>query len=93
MTTRVLSTDQAKQSIVKMQQIINGGLIEQIEALNREGQLLSQPDIWDGNLAVQFRGDWPQMYQHLLRAKEDLENLRANSQKINENIMTAGGNA
>ena len=93
MTVRVLSTDQAKQSITKMQQIINGGLIEQIEALNREGQTLSRDSVWDGNLAIQFRGDWPQMYRHLINAKETLEELRIRSQKINEDIMTAGGNA
>ena len=92
MTVRVLSTDQAKQSITKMQQIINGGLIEQIEALNREGQILSQADIWDGNLAMRFRGNWPQTYQALMKAKQELDELRANIQKINENIMSAGGN-
>lgn len=92
MTVRVLSTDQAKQSITKMQQIINGGLIEQIEALNREGQTLSQPEVWDGNLARQFQSTWPQTYQALMKAKQELDELRANIQKINENIMTAGGN-
>ena len=93
MATRVLSTETAKASITRMQQVINGGLIEQIEALNREGQTLSQPDVWDGNLATQFRGNWPQTYQALVKAKQGLEELRANVQKINQNIMSAGGNA
>ena len=48
---RVLSTDSAKQSIQKMQQIINGPLLEQIEALNKEGTNLSDPNIWHGRLA------------------------------------------
>ena len=92
MTVRVLSTDQAKQSITKMQQIINGGLIEQIEALNTEGKILSDPEVWDGALARQFKDNWPQTHQALVKAKQELDELRANIQKINENIMTAGGN-
>jgi uncharacterized protein YukE len=92
MADRVLSTAAAKQAIQKMQQIINGPLAEQIEALNREGQTLSQPDIWDGNLAQQFRGYWPDMHNALMRAKEAVEELRQSSQRINEDIMRAGGN-
>lgn len=93
MSDRVLSTETARQSILKMQNIINGGLIEQIDALNREGQTLSQRDVWDGQLASQFRNNWPQTYAALKKAQQELEELRANVQKINQNIMTAGGNA
>jgi len=92
MSERVLSTDAARQAITRMQQIINGPLMEQIDALNREGQTLSQPDVWDGNLARQFRSQWPETHSTLLKAKEALEELRANSQRINEDIMRAGGN-
>jgi len=92
MSARVLSTDTAKQSIQKMLQILDGPLMEQIEALNREGQTLSDPNVWDGNLAQQFRGEWPQTHASLLKAKEAVEQLRANSQRINEDIMRAGGN-
>jgi uncharacterized protein YukE len=75
-----------------MLQIINGPLTEQIDALNREGQTLSDANVWDGSLAQQFRGDWPQMYQSLIKAKEAVEQLRARSERINQDIMTAGGN-
>lgn len=92
MSERVLSTAAAEQAIKKMQQIINGSLMEQIDALNREGQTLSDPNVWDGRLAQQFRQDWPQMHSTLMKAKEALEELRANSQRINEDIMRAGGN-
>jgi uncharacterized protein YukE len=92
MSARVLSTDTAKQSIQKMLQILDGPLMEQIEALNREGQTLSDPNVWDGNLAQQFRGEWPQTHASLLKTKEAVEQLRANSQRINEDIMRAGGN-
>ena len=92
MPDRVLSTAQGREAITKMQQIINGPLLDQIEALNREGQILSDPNVWDGQLAQQFRGDWQETHQTLTKTKQALEELRANVQKINENIMTAGGN-
>ena len=92
MSDRVLSTATARQSITKMQQVINGGLVEQIEALNREGQILSDANVWDGRLAAQFRNNWPQTKAALDKAKQELDELRASIQKINQNIMTAGGN-
>jgi len=91
MSERVLSTQTAKQAIQKMQQIVNGSLTEQIDALNREGQTLSDPNVWDGRLAQQFRSEWPQTHSALLKAKEAVEQLRANSQRINQDIMQAGG--
>jgi len=91
MSERVLSTQTAKQAIQKMQQIINGSLTEQIDALNREGQTLSDANVWDGRLAQQFRSEWPQTHSALLKAKEAVEQLRANSQRINQDIMQAGG--
>jgi uncharacterized protein YukE len=92
MSERVLSTETARQAIQKMQQIINGPLMEQIDALNREGQTLSDPNVWDGRLAQQFRSEWPQTHSALMKAKEALEELRADSDQINQDIMTAGGN-
>ncbi|MEN6478919.1 MAG: WXG100 family type VII secretion target [Anaerolineales bacterium] len=93
MTDRVLSTETAKMSITEMQRIINSGLVEQLDALNRQGQTLSDPNVWDGRLATQFREDWRQTYSQLQTAKQALEELRSKIQRINENIMSAGGNA
>ena len=90
MSERVLSTQRAKEAIEKMQRIISGSLTEQIDALNREGQTLSDPNVWDGRRAQQFRNEWPQVHSALLKAKEAVEQLRANSQEINRNIMEAG---
>ena len=94
MAGRVLSTDQAKTAITQMQSIITGGLTEQINALDKQGQQLSQPDIWDGQLAQQFRGDvWPKTKTALDAAVTELNALREQLQKIAQNIMQAGGNA
>jgi uncharacterized protein YukE len=94
MATRVLSTDQAKTSIQKIQAIINGGLADEIQKLDNEGKTLSQPDVWDGPLANQFRDDiWPQTKSALEKAKTELEDLRNQLDKISADIMRAGGGA
>ena len=90
--SRVLSTEQAKNSIQQIQQIVNGGLTEQINQLNAQGQTLSDPNVWDGPLAQQFRNQtWPETRQALERAKTELEELRQQLQQIATNIFTAGG--
>ena len=93
MPDRVLSSGEARASIQRFQSVVNGPLLDQINALNREGQLLSDPNNWDGRLAQDFRATWPQTHQQLLRVKESLEELRQRASQINQNIMQAGGNA
>jgi hypothetical protein len=66
MPERVLSTAEAKQAIQKLQQIINGPLVEQIRALDTQGRVLSDPNVWDGNLAQQFRSEWPNTHIPLI---------------------------
>ena len=92
MPERVLSTDIARMSIQRFQTILNGPLLDQIMALNTEGEMLSDPNNWDGNLAAQFRGDWPSTHARLMQVRESLEALQASIQRININIMQAGGN-
>lgn len=92
MSDRVLSTAAARQSIQKFQQIVQGPLLEQINALNAEGQLLSDPNNWDGRLANEFRGRWQETHRTLMSMKQSLEELRNQISQINQNIMSAGGN-
>lgn len=92
MPDRVLSTDQAKTSIQQVQAIINGGLAEQIAKLDAQGKTLSDPNVWDGPLAQQFRDQtWPETKSALEKAKNELDELRNQLQKISSNIMSAGG--
>ncbi len=92
MSSRVLSTDRAKSAIQQVQSIVNGGLTEQISKLDAQGKVLSEPDTWDGPLAQQFRDQiWPETKSALDKAKQELEELRDQLQKISQNIMTAGG--
>ncbi len=90
--TRVLTTEEAKTAIREIQRIVNGGLTEQIDQLDHQGRVLSQPDRWDGPLAVQFRtSTWPDTKTALNKAKQELEELRDQLDKIAQNITTAGG--
>ena len=92
MTPRVLSTDTAKSAITQVQAIVTGGLTDEISKLDQQGRTLSNPDVWDGPLAQQFRDQtWPEVKASLDRTQQELEQLREQLQKITTNIMTAGG--
>jgi hypothetical protein len=92
--SRVLSSNEAQQAIGRMQQLINSGLMDQIAALNNEGTVLSDPNVWDGRLATEFRNQvWPDAKRALDTVHAQLVELRNRTEKINADIMTAGGNA
>ncbi|MBO0731266.1 MAG: hypothetical protein J2P57_18560 [Acidimicrobiaceae bacterium] len=94
MADRVLSTPEAKQAIAQIQNILNGQFIGSIQQLENQGQTLSEPNVWDGNLAQQFRSDtWPQTSSALKNAHTQLIQLQQELNKIAENIFHAGGNA
>jgi uncharacterized protein YukE len=89
--TRVLSTDAARTAISSLSAIINGGLADQITRLDQQGRQLSQPDVWDGGLAAQFRATWPQTSKTLQTVRAELDDLRQRVERINADIMAAGG--
>ncbi len=94
MAARVLSSDQGKSSITRMQGILSNGLAEQIRALRAEGEQLSDPNVWDGTLAEDFRSNtWPGASQSLNACAQALEALRNRIQGVNQDIMAAGGNS
>jgi uncharacterized protein YukE len=94
MSVRVLSTDEGKAAIGRVQTILGGGLAEQIAGLRAQGSILSDPNIWDGLLAEEFRSEtWPAASTALQQTAEALDQLRAGIQAINTDIMSAGGNA
>ena len=92
MSDRVLSTAAARDAITSFQRIVTGPLLQQIGELNAQGQVLSQPNNWDGRLAAEFRGHWSETHQKLIGIQQALEELRKQVHQINQNIMQAGGN-
>jgi len=92
MSGRVLASEQAIQAVGQMESIVNGGLSEQITALDNQGKILSDPDVWDGPRARQFRDEiWPQTRTALENAKQQLDELHRNVRTIANNIMLDGG--
>ncbi|SDT06867.1 pyrophosphorylase [Microlunatus soli] len=89
---RVLTTQGAKDAIRAIENIINHGLTQQIQSLDSQGKKLSDPNVWDGPLATQFRtSTWPETHSALNKAKTELEDLKRELSKISTDIMTAGG--
>jgi hypothetical protein len=94
MATRVLATEEARQAITQIQTILNDGLTNTIGQLKTQGTTLSEPNVWDGQLALEFRGTiWPQCSAALDNAHRQLLELQQKLQQIHQNIMAAGGNA
>lgn len=92
--TRVLSTPEAKSAIQQLQGLIRGGFTDQITQMDAKGKTLSDPNVWDGPLAETFRSStWPETRAALDKAKQELEELNAQLDKISQNIMQAGGGA
>ncbi len=90
--SRVLSTEEAKNAIRQIQSIVNGGFTDQISQLDAQGQILSDQSVWDGPLAATFRGStWPETKDALDKARQELEELRAQLDKISQDIFAAGG--
>lgn len=87
----VKSTPQALEAIQRMSQTINSGIQEQLDRLRSDGNVLSDPNNWDGPLAREFQSSWPQTHANLQRIKEELNQLREQVQQINQRIMEAGG--
>ena len=94
MSERVLSTDAARTSIQRMQSILSGGLEQQVHQLEAQGQTLCDPNVWDGHTAADFRANvWPSTRAALDKTVQALDQLRVAVQRVNQNIMSAGGNA
>lgn len=89
---RVLATDEARDAIQTMQRIITGNLSAEIGNLDRQGQRLSDSNVWDGPLAQQFRDQhWPDTKRALDRCLSELDELRGRLGQINQDIINAGG--
>ena len=94
MSQRVLATDQAHQAITSIRAILDGNFEDTITRLRSEGTTLSDPNVWDGTLAVSFRNEiWPATTAALDAAHVKLNELHAQLTTIQQNIMQAGGNA
>lgn len=87
---RTLSSPAAQQAVQDMSTILNGNFQSNLDALDRMGKKLSQPDVWDGKVATEFRGVWTKSHQSLMALKEQLVQLEKKINVITADIMQAG---
>jgi uncharacterized protein YukE len=90
---RVLATDEAKDALTKFKGLVQGDLETLVSQLDAQGQKLSNPNVWDGPKAIDFRNLWPDTHRALKTAKEKLDTLRQSMDQITSEIMRAGGGA
>lgn len=90
---RVLATPEARSAVQQLKAIVTGDLTSTISNLERQGDILNDPNQWDGTLAGQFRGTWTQHKADIRRIQTALQELQAQVDRITTEIMTAGGNA
>ncbi|HEX6235542.1 MAG: WXG100 family type VII secretion target [Acidimicrobiia bacterium] len=90
-TGTVKSTEFAINTIQAMQNILRGGLAEQIQQFTSKGDSLT-PDDWDGQHAARFYQEWPSVKTALDNAIAKLDEISDNIMTVNTNIQGAGGN-
>ena len=93
MSMRVLSSPEAIEKADVMRRVIEQGLVEQLTTLNQAAARLSDPNVWDGPHAVQFRGVWAEVAPRLEAARADLADLRSRIDAICGEILVAGGSS
>jgi hypothetical protein len=94
MADRVLATAEGKAAITQLQSAVDTDLLNQINNILNLCTKLSDQNVWDGQLAGQFRTTVePSVRTALKNAHQQLSELQKNLSKINQNIMTAGGNS
>lgn len=93
MTMRVLAGPEAIEQANRMRQTIESGLDAQLAALESAAGRLSDPNVWDGPHAVQFRSLWGEVAPRLRQAQRDLADLRTWVHQVADSILVAGGSA
>lgn len=91
MSMRVLASESAKTHVLHLKATIDGGFIDTLNQVSVDCTELSRPDIWDGPLARQFQGQWPELQKGLHTVHDQLTQLAANIDTITTQILAAGG--
>jgi uncharacterized protein YukE len=81
----------ARDAATQFMQIINSGLTDSMQALKRQGDILSDGADWQGALARQFQEIWNPMKGDFDKMITDLDDLVQRVQKILASITEAGG--
>jgi uncharacterized protein YukE len=91
-TGTVKSTQAAVDAIQRMLNQINTGLTETISQFKADGEIVNDPNNYEGPAAAGFRAEWPNVKSTLDTTITRLNELADNIRSVNANIQTAGGN-
>ena len=92
MSGRVLSTEAAQNAITQIKSITDGGLTDQLNGLETQGQVLCDKSNWDGPLADKFSNEtWPSLSSALKQMVEQINELQQQTQQISSDIFSAVG--
>jgi uncharacterized protein YukE len=80
-------TDEGIATIERMKRVIDGDLLSNVETLSREGRTLSDPNLWEGDAAQKFRGEWPEVEKTLRKIREQLEELQRRIRDTHDRII------
>jgi uncharacterized protein YukE len=91
-TDTVKSTPEATAAIGRMLTQITNGLTEAVTSFKNDGEIVNDPNFYEGTAAAGFRAEWPSLKTALDTTIEKLTELTDNLQQVHANIQTAGGN-
>lgn len=91
-TDTVKSTPEATAAIGRMLTQISTGLTEAITSFKNDGEIVNDPQFYEGTAAAGFRAEWPSLKLSLDTTIRKLTELADNVRQVNANIQTAGGN-
>jgi uncharacterized protein YukE len=87
----VLVTQEAKDAAVRMKSIVHGGLQQQVQDLQRQGNSLASGAVWKGAKADVFQGSiWPETDTALTNLVTALADLQRRVDGVLDEIFAAG---
>lgn len=92
-TAEVRSTPEALAAIDQMGTLLGGDFLANLNTLIQLGNDLSNGEIWRGRYASEFGSQWAEIQGKLRESHTGLVQLNTLVSRINQDIMSAGGNA
>jgi len=86
---RVLATQQARDAASQLL-ALTGPVKQQVQRILQQGNILADPNRWNGGLAGRWRNDWDQDANHLCQTVAKLDELEHRAHQVIEDIFRAG---
>jgi uncharacterized protein YukE len=91
-TGTVKSTPEAISAVQRMLSQIDGGITDSLNQFKNDGEIVADPNMFEGGAAARYRAEWPGIKSALDNAVTQLREMSNHVRQINANIQAAGGN-